>query len=101
MKWVLAPLPTAMSRLLKAREKAMALARQVLAEGRDPLTIYSQRQRRSPSARQQTKYIEAKRGEWRNAKHAAQWEMTLREYAAPIRLKSPLMQSAQKTFCAA
>src|SRR5205085_325376 len=29
-------------------------------------------------------YIEAKRGEWRNARHAAQWEMTLRDYAAPI-----------------
>lgn len=25
------------------------------------------------------------RPSWRNAKHAAQWEMTLRDYAAPLR----------------
>src|SRR5262249_53550406 len=29
--------------------------------------------------------IEAIRPSWRNAKHAAQWEMTLRNYAAPLR----------------
>jgi integrase len=29
--------------------------------------------------------IEAMRPNWRNPKHAAQWEMTLREYAAPLR----------------
>jgi integrase len=29
--------------------------------------------------------IEAMRPSWRSAKHAAQWEMTLREYAAPLR----------------
>ncbi len=29
--------------------------------------------------------IEAMRPSWRNAKHAAQWEMTLRDYAAPLR----------------
>jgi integrase len=29
--------------------------------------------------------IEAMRPSWRNGKHAAQWEMTLREYAAPLR----------------
>jgi len=29
--------------------------------------------------------IEAMRPSWRNGKHAAQWEMTLRDYAAPIR----------------
>jgi integrase len=29
--------------------------------------------------------IESMRPSWRNAKHAAQWEMTLREYAAPLR----------------
>jgi integrase len=30
-------------------------------------------------------YIDAHRAGWRNAKHAAQWEMTLRDYAAAIR----------------
>src|SRR6202161_2981926 len=29
--------------------------------------------------------IEAMRPSWRNGKHAGQWEMTLRDYAAPIR----------------
>jgi len=29
--------------------------------------------------------IEAMRPSWRNRKHAAQWEMTLRDYAAPLR----------------
>jgi integrase len=29
--------------------------------------------------------IEAMRPSWRNEKHAAQWEMTLRDYAAPLR----------------
>ena len=29
--------------------------------------------------------IAAMRPSWRNGKHAAQWEMTLREYAAPLR----------------
>lgn len=29
--------------------------------------------------------IQAMRPSWRNSKHAAQWEMTLREYAAPLR----------------
>jgi Arm DNA-binding domain/Phage integrase family len=29
--------------------------------------------------------IEAMRPSWRNDKHAAQWEMTLRDYAAPLR----------------
>jgi integrase len=29
--------------------------------------------------------IEAMRPSWRNGKHAGQWEMTLREYAAPLR----------------
>lgn len=29
--------------------------------------------------------IEAMWPSWRNAKHAAQWEMTLREYAGPLR----------------
>ena len=31
--------------------------------------------------------IEAKSSEWRNEKHRAQWAMTLREYAAPLRAR--------------
>src|SRR4051794_36459109 len=84
--------------LARARELATD-ARQVLAEGRDPLTI-------KPAPKALTfgeiadQYIEAKRGEWHNAKHAAQWEMTLREYAAPIR-SFAVTRSSQRTFCAA
>src|SRR5438270_4334947 len=33
--------------------------------------------------------IEAMRPSWRNGKHAAQWEMTLRDYAAPLRRLPP------------
>jgi hypothetical protein len=29
--------------------------------------------------------IDAMRPSWRSPKHAAQWEMTLRDYAAPLR----------------
>ena len=32
--------------------------------------------------------IEAKASEWRNAKHRAQWKMTLEHYAAPLRSRS-------------
>lgn len=33
-------------------------------------------------------YVETMRPSWRNAKHAAQWVMTLTKYAAPLRPKS-------------
>jgi integrase len=33
-------------------------------------------------------YVKTMRPQWRNPKHAAQWAMTLREYAKPIRAKS-------------
>src|SRR5262249_12444513 len=34
-------------------------------------------------------FLEFKQHEWSNPKHAAQWEMTLRKYAAPLHSLSP------------
>ena len=69
--------------LARARELA-AQARARLAEGISP------KDARRPSGGSTfgecaDRVIEAMRPSWRNSKHAAQWEMTLREYAAPLR----------------
>ena len=69
--------------LARARELA-AQARAKLAEGINP------RDARKPSdgatfGECADRVIEAMRPSWRNSKHAAQWEMTLRDYAAPLR----------------
>src|SRR5262245_4548984 len=69
--------------LARAREKAVQ-ARAKLAEGTNP------KDARRPSEGATfglcaDRLIEAMRPSWRNGKHAAQWEMTLRDYAAPLR----------------
>ena len=69
--------------LARARELA-ARARAKLAEGFNPKDV------RRPSegatfGECADRVIEAMRPSWRNGKHAAQWEMTLRDYAAPLR----------------
>jgi integrase len=69
--------------LARARELA-SQARTKLAEGINP------KDARRPSqgatfGECADRVIEAMRPSWRNGKHAAQWEMTLRDYAAPIR----------------
>ena len=69
--------------LARARELARQ-ARAKLAEGINP------KDARRPSegatfAECADRLIEAMRPSWRNGKHAAQWEMTLRDYAAPLR----------------
>jgi integrase len=69
--------------LARAREKAVQ-ARAKLAEGINPKNA------RRPSEGATfglcaDRFIEAMRPSWRNGKHAAQWEMTLRDYAAPLR----------------
>lgn len=74
--------------LARARELADA-ARRELAEGRDP--IATREAARAALAHKPTfgecadALIEAKSAEWRNAKHAAQWQMTLTDYASPLR----------------
>jgi integrase len=69
--------------LARARELA-AQARAKLAEGINPKDV------RRPLAGATfgecaDRLIEAMRPSWRNNKHGAQWEMTLRDYAAPLR----------------
>jgi integrase len=69
--------------LARARELASA-ARSKLSEGINP------REGRRPLEGARfgecaDQVIEAMRPSWRNRKHAAQWEMTLRDYAAPLR----------------
>jgi integrase len=69
--------------LARARELA-GQARAKLAEGLNPKDV----RRRSGGAtfgECADRLIEAMRPSWRNAKHAAQWEMTLKVYAAPLR----------------
>lgn len=68
--------------LTQAR-KVAANARQQLAGGLDPLTA-----RQKPAAmtfsEAATALIESMSPAWRNAKHRAQWAMTLKVYCAPI-----------------
>ena len=69
--------------LARARELA-AQARAQRAEGIDP------RQARRPNqvanfGECANQLIKSMRPGWRNQKHIAQWEMTLRDYAAPLR----------------
>jgi hypothetical protein len=72
--------------LVRAREKA-ASARARLADGHDPLAD-KQGNRRAPTFGELAdQRIEAMAPSWRNPKHRAQWEMTLREYARPLRDK--------------
>jgi len=69
--------------LARARELALQ-ARSKLAEGVNPKDA----RRASGGAtfgKCADQVIEAMRPSWRNAKHAAQWEMTLRDYAARLR----------------
>jgi integrase len=73
--------------LARARELA-AEARANLQAGIDPIEA----KRAAPSAvpnfgDEADAFIEAMKPQFRNAKHIAQWEMTLREYAAPLRKK--------------
>jgi len=77
--------------LAEARVKALDCRRQLL-EGVDPLDARrlqrkAARQALAPSLPFRecaSKYIEAHRSSWKNAKHAAQWESTLAHYAYPI-----------------
>lgn len=76
--------------LAKARELASA-SRALLADGKDPI---DERDREAaPVATVPTfgemadQYVATMRSSWKNEKHAEQWAMTLRDYAAPLRSK--------------
>jgi len=74
-----------------ARDVPLARARELAAQARTKLTerINPKDVRRplegATFGQCADRVIEAMRPAWRNAKHAAQWEMTLRDYAAPLR----------------
>jgi integrase len=76
--------------LAEAREKARQ-CRVMLLEGKDPLAEKqaARQQERLTAAKTITfsecasAYVEAHRAGWRSAKHAAQWEATLKAYAYP------------------
>jgi len=74
--------------LARAREIADS-ARSLLNAGQDPLEVKHSAAREValvPTFGELADgYTEAMRPSWRNAKHAAQWTMTLTEYAGPIR----------------
>jgi integrase len=74
--------------LVRARELA-AECRAIVAAGRDPLQarVASRTAERAiPTfGACADEFIAAKQAEWRNDKHRAQWKMTLKEYAAPLR----------------
>src|SRR5262245_19746915 len=77
--------------LAEAREKA-ASARKLRLEGIDPIEARNTQRTaaRLEAAKATTfgqcveTFLEFKRPEWSNPKHAAQWAMTLREYAKPL-----------------
>jgi integrase len=69
--------------LARARELAVE-ARALLAEGRNPKDARKPREG-ATFGECADRVIEAMRPSWRNAKHSAQWQMTLRDYAGPLR----------------
>jgi hypothetical protein len=74
--------------LAKAREIAIGM-RELLVQGIDPLDA-RRADRRATAARVTfgecaDAFLAAKESSWRNAKHRAQWRMTLETYATPLR----------------
>ncbi|MBM3655098.1 MAG: integrase, partial [Alphaproteobacteria bacterium] len=72
--------------LAKARNEAAKL-REILAAGGDPKAARAKDDRIPTFGECADAYVEAPRPSWRNAKHAAQWTMTLTKYAKPMRGK--------------
>ena len=74
-----------------ARDVALARARELAKDARGRLAEgINPKEARKPLdgatfGECADRLITAMRPSWRNGKHAAQWEMTLREYAAPLR----------------
>jgi integrase len=90
-----------------AREISLAIARQraadcrqLLALGKDPIAERDGERARTLVEKQRSmtfdqcaqSYIAAHRDSWRNAKHAAQWENTLRLHANPVIGQLPVDQ---------
>ncbi|MFK2876861.1 tyrosine-type recombinase/integrase [Rhodanobacter hydrolyticus] len=77
--------------LAEARERAAEL-RRMLRDGKDPMEEKQtkktdarlKQERRLPFGRCCELYIEAQRSGWKNPKHAAQWDSTLRTYCESV-----------------
>lgn len=87
--------------LSEARQKARDV-RQQIAEGQDPVA-QRQAQKAALLAQQASlktfawcvdSYLDGMEGQWKNAKHAAQWRSTLETYANPIIGKLPVQSIA-------
>lgn len=72
--------------LAAARKEAEAL-RAVLAASGDPKAVRDKDKHVSTFGECADAYVEAMTPSWHNAKHAAQWKMTLTSYAKPMRGK--------------
>lgn len=72
--------------LANARAEATKL-REILATGGDPKAERAKDDDIPTFGKCADAYVEAMKPSWRNAKHAAQWTMTLTEYAKPMRSK--------------
>ena len=70
--------------LLMAREKAQK-AREALASGNDPRTVFKPSEGIPTFGKTSDDLIATMEGSWRNDKHKAQWRMTMQEYCKPIR----------------
>ena len=71
-------------RSLAGARKLAGDMRTALADGRDPAELLIRRDTTAMTfADYAVELIETKRPSWRNAKHAAQWTATLRQYAFP------------------
>jgi integrase len=74
--------------LATARKLAQS-ARDAMAERKDPLVVRNESQQSMRSIRTFGKvadeYLKAKKAGWRNPKHRAQWEYSLKTLAAPLR----------------
>ena len=70
--------------LAAARVEATAL-RAMLANGEDPKAVRERNDHIPTFGECAAAYVEVMRPSWRSAKHAAQWSMTLKTYAEPIR----------------
>ncbi len=66
---------------------AAALVRAMMSVGQDPKVARAKDDSVPTFGEAADAYIEAMKPSWRNAKHAAQWTMTLTKYADPIRAK--------------
>lgn len=73
-------------KLAKARALAVE-CRQAVAEGRNP--IAERKKEAVPSFGDCADlFLASMEGQWRNEKHRAQWRMTLKQYASPLRARS-------------